>query len=111
MSGRYSSENKKGNTMPRLSKRTKPEPPPRTDAFVGRGLKDQDQKQDEENADILTEGQFVQYFQDGWRYGQIDRVPVADEPKYGQVQVNHAMTGRIWVHDRAVKTQTQTGEE
>lgn len=93
--------------MARLSKRMKPEPVPQTDAFVGRELQEHEQKQSEEQADKLTEGEDVQYWDDGWRYGKVEKLPDADEPKYGQVRVVHQITGRVWVAARDVKPMTQ----
>jgi hypothetical protein len=97
--------------MARLSKRTKPEPVPQTDAVVGRDLIEHYRKQSEEQADKLTEGEACQYWDDGWRYGHIEKLPDADEPKYGQVRIVHQVTGRVWVPARDVKPMNQEWEQ
>jgi hypothetical protein len=91
--------------MARLSKRTQPEPEPvpQTDAVVGRELQEQRRRENEAAADLLTEGEAVQYYDDGWRYGTVEKLPDADEPKYGQVRIVHAQTGRVWIEARDVK--------
>lgn len=97
--------------MPRLAKRTKPEPPANDDATVGRALQQNYKKQNEENADTLHEGDAVNYYDEGWRYGKIEKLPEADEPRYGQVRVVHQMTGRVWVEARDVFPITRSWEE
>ena len=89
--------------MERLSKRTKPEPLPQTDAFVGRDLLDQHRRENETAADLLVEGQAVTYYDDGWRYGHVETLPAADEKKYGQVRILHAQTGRVWIEARDIR--------
>jgi hypothetical protein len=88
--------------MPR-TKKSKPEPEPRTDVVVGRGLLERYRRQSEEMADRLEVGQAVQYFDDGWRYGTVETLPDADHQKYGSVRLVHAATGRIWVAGRDIK--------
>jgi hypothetical protein len=90
-----------------MTKRTKEvEPPaPQTDAVVGRELLEAYRHQNEEQADKLTEGMAVQYYDDGWRYGKVDEggLPAADEKRYGQVRVKRPTTGTVWVEARDVK--------
>jgi len=88
--------------MAKMTKRTT-EPEPKTDAFVGRELGVENRKQNEEMTDSLIEGQAVQYYADGWRYGHVDQLPASDEKKYGQVRILHAQTGAVWVAGRDVK--------
>jgi hypothetical protein len=89
--------------MGRMTRRTKAEPVAQTDAVVGRDIIDGYQKQNEAAADLLTEGEAVQYFHDGWRYGKIETLPAADEPRYGEVRILHALTGRLWVAARNIR--------
>lgn len=89
--------------MARLSKRTKVEPESRTDAVVGRELEVKYRRESEAMADTLTEGEQVQYWDGGWRVGHVDKLPDADEPRYGEVRIIHAQTGRVWVAARDVR--------
>ena len=92
--------------MPRLTKRTsepEPEPVPQTDAFVGRALDTEYKKKNEEMAETLALDQKVQFWDEGWRYGIVDALPAADEPKYGKVRILHSITGRVWVDGRDVR--------
>lgn len=73
------------------------------DVTVGRDLLEAQRRENEAMADTLVEGQPVQFYDSGWRYGHIDKVPEADEPKYGQVRIIHAQTGRVWVAARDVR--------
>ena len=90
--------------MPRLTKRVvKEEPPPRTDANVGRELQEFYRHQNEAVADKLTVGEGVEYWDDGWRYGKVDKLPESDEARYGQVRIMHQITGTVWVDGRDIK--------
>ena len=95
--------------MARLSKRETPKPEvselPQTDAVVGRDLREEKRRKNEEAADAWEghEGQPCQYYDDGWRYGHVEKVPASDEPRYGEIRVVHAQTGRAWVDARDVR--------
>jgi len=90
--------------MARMTKRETPkEEAPQTDAVVGRELLDARRLESEAVADTLTEGETVQYYDDGWRVGKVEKLPAADEPRYGQVRIVHQSTGRIWVEARDVR--------
>jgi hypothetical protein len=92
--------------MPRLSKRKaapEPETTPQTDAVVGRDIIEQHQRESEAAADLLTEGEAVTYYNEGWRYGHVETLPASDEPKYGQVRIIHQTTGRVWIAARDVR--------
>ena len=89
--------------MARLIKREVREELPQTDAVVGRELLEQHQRESETMADTLAEGEAVTYYDEGWRYGRVEKLPDSDEPKYGQVRILHAQTGRVWVPARDVK--------
>jgi guanyl-specific ribonuclease Sa len=70
---------------------------------VGRDLQALYQRQNEEVADTLSEGEAVQYWDDGLRYGTVEKLPAADEKRYGDVRILHAQTGRVWVAGRDVR--------
>ena len=91
--------------MARLAKRVtkKAEPEPQTDAVVGRELQKHYQAQNEGIADQLEVGMMVQYFDEGWRYGKVEKLPESDESRYGEVRIEHQITGRVWVDAREVK--------
>lgn len=73
---------------------------PHTDAVVGRDLLETHRAENEAMADSLVEGETIQYYDDGWRVGKVEKLPVADEPRYGEVRIVHASTGRVWVAAR-----------
>lgn len=92
--------------MARLVKREAPtEEAPQTDAVVGRELQEQQRRENEEAADSFegAEGLGVQFYDDGWRYGRVDKVPISDEKRYGEVRIKHAQTGNVWVPARDVR--------
>ena len=93
--------------MARLTKREveKPEPAPQTDAVVGRDLLTDVRRKNEEAADSWEghEGEPCQYYDSGWRYGRIEKVPASDEKRYGEIRVQHAITGLCWCDGRDVR--------
>jgi hypothetical protein len=94
--------------MARMTKRTaepKPEEP-QTDVVVGRELLEARRRESEEMADTLSEGEAVTYYDDGWRYGHVEKLPASDEKRYGEVRIMHQSTGRIWVAARDVRRLT-----
>ena len=88
--------------MARMTKRTK-EPEPQTDAVVGRELLSDYKHESEAMADTLAEGETVQYYSEGWRVGKVDKLPDADEVRYGQVRIARIPAGTVWVPARDVK--------
>ena len=89
--------------MARMTRRTQEPEQPQTDAVVGRDLQARYQRQNEAMVDTLSEGEAVQYFDCGWRYGTVEKLPAADEKRYGEVRIVHAQTGRVWVAGRDVR--------
>jgi hypothetical protein len=78
----------------------------RPDMDIGRDLMEKTRRQNEMMTDQLQIGQTVQYYAEGWRIGNIDRLPIADEKRYGEVRVVHKMTGTVWVDGRDVRPLT-----
>jgi len=74
-----------------------------TNATVGRALQEMYRRLNEAMADRLTEGQPVQYYDEGWRFGHVEKLPESDENRYGQVRIVHQATGRVWVDGRDIK--------
>jgi hypothetical protein len=73
------------------------------DVTVGRDLLQDYRRQSEAVVDTLVEGQGVQFYDNGWRYGTVDSLPAADEKRYGQVRILHPTTGTIWIAGRDVR--------
>lgn len=97
--------------MARLNKRNKPEPLPQTDANVGREIQRDNKEKNEQQTDRLQVGQHVQYWDEGWRYGTVDKLPLADETRYGEVRIRHNITGTVWIEGADIKPLDQEWSE
>lgn len=99
-----------------LTKRTteKSQKPQRPDAeggtgrmgdVTGRELLENIRHRNEEAADSWEshEGEPCRYYDSGWRYGHIEKVPLSDEKRYGEIRIKHSMTGLCWCDAQDVR--------
>jgi hypothetical protein len=76
------------------------------DASAGRELKEHYRHLNESMADQLHVGQQVQFHLEGWRFGIVSALPLADEKKYGQVRIEHKSDHHYWIDGRDIKPLT-----